>query len=195
MDLLLRDKTALVTGASMGIGRAIARLLAAEGVRVAAVARRRPLLESLAEEIGQAGGPPPALIAQDIMEEDAAARGVAAVFFAAVFVAAVLVAAVFVAVVFFAAPVVEAFFAGARRVVFFGAGPLARFSASSSAARSALRVATSSSRRSVALTSPSVTYAPNRPSLTTIGLPETGSGPSSASGGLAAARPRCLGWA
>ena len=58
-----------------------------------------------------------------------------------------------------------------------------------------LIVSTSSSRRSVALTSPSVTYAPNRPSLITIGRPETGSAPSSFSGGLAAARPRCLGWA
>ena len=78
---------------------------------------------------------------------------------------------------------------------FFGAGPLARFSASSSAARSAVIVAISSPRRSVAFTSPSVTYAPNRPSLMTMGRPDTGSGPSSASGGLAAARPRCLGWA
>lgn len=34
MDLQLNDKTALITGASMGIGHAIARGLAAEGVRV-----------------------------------------------------------------------------------------------------------------------------------------------------------------
>jgi 3-oxoacyl-[acyl-carrier protein] reductase len=73
MDLQLRDKTALVTGASMGIGRAIAKGLAAEGVHVAAVARRTELLESLAEEIVAAGGKRPALIRQDLMAEDAAA--------------------------------------------------------------------------------------------------------------------------
>lgn len=72
MDLQLHDKTALVTGASMGIGRAIAKGLAAEGVQVAAVARRIELLESLADEIGAAGGKRPVAIRQDIMFEDAA---------------------------------------------------------------------------------------------------------------------------
>jgi 3-oxoacyl-[acyl-carrier protein] reductase len=74
MDLQLRDKTALVTGASMGIGRAIAKGLAAEGVHVAVVARRTELLETLAVEIASAGGKRPVLIRQDIMAEDAAAR-------------------------------------------------------------------------------------------------------------------------
>jgi 3-oxoacyl-[acyl-carrier protein] reductase len=67
MDLHLFGKTALVTGASMGIGRAIAKGLAAEGVQVAAVARRTPLLEALASEIERGQGPRPLLITQDIM--------------------------------------------------------------------------------------------------------------------------------
>ncbi len=78
MDLQLTGKTALVTGASMGIGRAIARGLAAEGVKVAVVARRTELLETLSAEITAAGGIAPAIIAQDIMAEDAAAKLAAA---------------------------------------------------------------------------------------------------------------------
>ncbi|HUC16231.1 MAG TPA: SDR family oxidoreductase [Acetobacteraceae bacterium] len=71
MDLQLANRTALVTGASMGIGRAIARGLAAEGVRLAVVARRGELLETLTEEIVIAGGIRPVLIVQDIMASDA----------------------------------------------------------------------------------------------------------------------------
>jgi len=52
MDLGISGKAALVTGASAGIGRAIAKALAAEGVRLAVVARRRELLETLQAEIG-----------------------------------------------------------------------------------------------------------------------------------------------
>jgi len=72
MDLQLVGKTALVTGASTGIGRAIAKGLAAEGVQIAAVARRSHLLDALAGEIEHRQGPRPVLIAQDLMAEDAA---------------------------------------------------------------------------------------------------------------------------
>ena len=74
MDLQLLGKTALVTGASMGIGRAIAKALAAEGVQVAVVARRTHLLEELASEIERGQGPRPLLIVHDIMARDAAPR-------------------------------------------------------------------------------------------------------------------------
>ena len=73
MELQLQGRTALVTGASTGIGRSIAKGLAAEGVRLAVVARRRPLLETLAAEIEAAGHHRPQIITQDIMAADAAA--------------------------------------------------------------------------------------------------------------------------
>ena len=71
MDLGIAGRSALVTGASMGIGRGIAKALAAEGVRLAVVARRVNLLEELAGEITAAGGTAPVLIQQDFMAEDA----------------------------------------------------------------------------------------------------------------------------
>src|SRR5215472_2784320 len=74
MDLQLKGRAALVTGASMGIGRAVARMLAAEGAKVAVVARRKPLLEELAAEIARAQDPAAALIVQDVMAPDAAQR-------------------------------------------------------------------------------------------------------------------------
>jgi NAD(P)-dependent dehydrogenase (short-subunit alcohol dehydrogenase family) len=56
MDLGLNGKTALVTGASEGIGMAIARKLAEEGVRVAICARTASKLKDTAAEITQATG-------------------------------------------------------------------------------------------------------------------------------------------
>jgi 3-oxoacyl-[acyl-carrier protein] reductase len=74
MDLQLSDKTALVTGASVGIGRAIAQALAAEGVRVAVSARRLDKLQELAADIVAAGGHPPVLIQCDLYQQDAASQ-------------------------------------------------------------------------------------------------------------------------
>jgi 3-oxoacyl-[acyl-carrier protein] reductase len=56
MDLGLKNKTALVLGASSGLGAAIARTLAAEGARVAVAARRTDRLTALVAEIEAAGG-------------------------------------------------------------------------------------------------------------------------------------------
>jgi 3-oxoacyl-[acyl-carrier protein] reductase len=74
MDLDLKSKTAVVTGASIGIGRAIAKALALEGARVVAVARRQDLLEKLAQEVQAAGGGAVIPVTQDIMVEDAAKK-------------------------------------------------------------------------------------------------------------------------
>jgi 3-oxoacyl-[acyl-carrier protein] reductase len=52
MDLGLRDRVALVTGASKGIGRGIAAELVAEGARVAVSSRSRERIEATAAEIG-----------------------------------------------------------------------------------------------------------------------------------------------
>ena len=69
MDLGIKGKCALVTGASMGIGRATAVALANEGVKLAVAARRRNLLEDLQKEIG-----PLVIIEQDFLADGAPER-------------------------------------------------------------------------------------------------------------------------
>lgn len=66
---ILYGKVAIVTGASAGIGRAIACLFAAEGARLVITARGRERLETVAREIGEAGGSAFAL-AGDVADEN-----------------------------------------------------------------------------------------------------------------------------
>jgi NAD(P)-dependent dehydrogenase (short-subunit alcohol dehydrogenase family) len=56
MDLGLKGKRAIVTGGSLGIGKAIARELAREGVDVAIVARTKAQLEATARELASESG-------------------------------------------------------------------------------------------------------------------------------------------
>jgi len=70
VDLKLKGRAALVTGASAGIGRAIALELAREGVRLAITGRRKDALAQVAAEIASASGIAPAVVAHDAMDDD-----------------------------------------------------------------------------------------------------------------------------
>lgn len=71
MNLFLEGKTAVVTGASQGLGRAIARTLAEEGVTVFATARNANLLEELKQEFIRENLPVPVTFVQDLIEPGA----------------------------------------------------------------------------------------------------------------------------
>ena len=66
-------KLAIITGASSGIGEAVARKLAEEGIRVVLVARREQLLKRIVSEINQNGGKAHAITA-DLLDEDERVR-------------------------------------------------------------------------------------------------------------------------
>ena len=68
MDLGLVGKTAVVTGGSEGIGRAIVEALVREGCDVAIGARRPDVLERAAEEIGEASGRKVVAIPTDVSD-------------------------------------------------------------------------------------------------------------------------------
>lgn len=66
MDLGLKGRTALVTGASSGLGLASAASLAAEGANVVLFGRRRELLETEASRIGGLAVPGDVTVPQDL---------------------------------------------------------------------------------------------------------------------------------
>lgn len=66
MDLMLAGRTALVTGASAGIGVGIANCLAREGVRLALAGRNRSALEMVAERAREHGAPDVLVLVGDV---------------------------------------------------------------------------------------------------------------------------------
>jgi NAD(P)-dependent dehydrogenase (short-subunit alcohol dehydrogenase family) len=69
----LQNRIAIVTGASKGIGKAIAQALAAEGASVMLAARNRAELDAAACEIGSNGGGALAVPTDITVEADSAA--------------------------------------------------------------------------------------------------------------------------
>ncbi|MGD1038882.1 MAG: SDR family oxidoreductase [Roseiarcus sp.] len=78
MDLGLRDKVAVITGASIGIGLAIAEGLAAEGAHVVMNARQGERLSTEASRVAMAHGVRTLAVASDVATADGAADLVAA---------------------------------------------------------------------------------------------------------------------
>lgn len=70
MSKRLEGRIALVTGASRGIGRAVAKRYAAEGATVIAVARTQGALEELDDEVQGEGHAPLVLVPQDLRKGD-----------------------------------------------------------------------------------------------------------------------------
>jgi 3-oxoacyl-[acyl-carrier protein] reductase len=70
MDLQLKGKRALVTGSSIGIGKAIAQALAAEGAAVAVHGRDRKRADLVAHEITAAGGEAVVVLGDLTSDED-----------------------------------------------------------------------------------------------------------------------------
>ena len=77
MDLNLRGRTALVTGASAGIGAGVARVLAHEGVHVAIAARRGEALEQLAAQLAAGSAMAPVVVKGDVTDANDVKRLVA----------------------------------------------------------------------------------------------------------------------
>ena len=73
MDLQIEGMVALVTGASVGIGTGIVKVLAEEGCKLIITARRDGLLNGLADEVETAGHERPLVVKQDLTADDAGA--------------------------------------------------------------------------------------------------------------------------
>ena len=67
---LLEGRLAVITGASRGIGAAVARRFAAEGAQLVLIARTVGALEELDDEIRAAGGKQPVLVPHDLNDHD-----------------------------------------------------------------------------------------------------------------------------
>lgn len=79
LDLDLAGHTALVCGASAGIGRETALILAAHGARVVALARRRDRLEGLVDELSAVSGSAAEFVVADLDDTAALQRAVSGV--------------------------------------------------------------------------------------------------------------------
>ncbi|HMK63514.1 MAG TPA: SDR family oxidoreductase [Acidimicrobiales bacterium] len=75
MDLGIADATAVVTGGSKGMGRAIAEVLAADGARVAVMARGREGLDLTVASLRAAGSPDAVGLSVDMREPASIAEG------------------------------------------------------------------------------------------------------------------------
>jgi 3-oxoacyl-[acyl-carrier protein] reductase len=70
VDLGFTNATAVVTGGSKGMGRAIAECLAGEGARVAVLARGRDALDETVAALGHLGSPDPVGLTVDVLDTD-----------------------------------------------------------------------------------------------------------------------------
>ena len=70
MDFGLRNRTAIVCAASMGLGKACAVALGTEGVKLVIVARRREILERAADEIRSLTGADTVAVAADVTTQE-----------------------------------------------------------------------------------------------------------------------------
>ncbi len=71
MDLGLKGRTAVITGGSKGIGKAVAQGLAAEGVNVVLLARGKEMLDQAADEIKRANNVQTLAVPTDITDMEA----------------------------------------------------------------------------------------------------------------------------